>query len=132
VGDGNPNPANQTCQTNDGRNATRFLPVFPASCPLSVVLIYYFTNVFDKRHLLSVTAVGGTTLIPEVGVELSGGGSVTMYFGLVLYMDSQSLISRKFSRPKYQSTSVRAFWGGCLKDYMKDSTSVSTLYCTSQ
>jgi len=32
VGDGNPNPATQQCFTNDGRNATQFIPSFPASC----------------------------------------------------------------------------------------------------
>lgn len=34
VGDGDPDPATQECITNDGRNATRFIPGFPASCPL--------------------------------------------------------------------------------------------------
>ena len=29
VGDGDPNPATQRCFTNDGRNATRFMPNFP-------------------------------------------------------------------------------------------------------
>jgi len=109
VGDGNPNPANQTCQTNDGRNATRFLPVFPASCPLSVVLIYYFTNVFDKRHLLSVTAVGGTTLIPEVGVELSGGGfSDYVFWACLIYgftiADQSKVLPPKV--PEYFRTSI--------------------------
>ncbi|OMP88789.1 Tripeptidyl-peptidase SED2, partial [Diplodia seriata] len=44
------------CQTNDGRNATRFLPIFPATCPY-------------------VTSVGGTYGIePEVAVDFSSGG----------------------------------------------------------
>ena len=44
------------CQTNDGKNSTRFLPVFPASCPF-------------------VTSVGGTTQVaPEVAVSFSSGG----------------------------------------------------------
>lgn len=43
------------CQTNDGTNSTRFMPAFPASCPY-------------------VTAVGGTTGVPEVAVDFSGGG----------------------------------------------------------
>ncbi|OCB85378.1 tripeptidyl peptidase A [Sanghuangporus baumii] len=47
VGDGDPDPATQECITNDGRNATEFIPGFPASCPF-------------------VTAVGGTIFIPEV------------------------------------------------------------------
>lgn len=34
VGDGDPDPATQQCITNDGRNATKFIPGFPASCPL--------------------------------------------------------------------------------------------------
>ncbi|KAH9059750.1 tripeptidyl peptidase A [Lactarius vividus] len=55
VGDGNPDPATQTCFTNDGKNQTKFIPLFPASCPF-------------------VTAVGGTVHIPEVAVDFSGGG----------------------------------------------------------
>ena len=34
VGDGNPDPTTQTCVTNNGENQTRFIPTFPASCPL--------------------------------------------------------------------------------------------------
>ena len=46
----------QSCLTNDGTNSTRFLPIFPASCPF-------------------VTSVGGTTGInPEKGVYFSSGG----------------------------------------------------------
>ncbi|KAK7696298.1 hypothetical protein QCA50_000952 [Cerrena zonata] len=55
VGDGNSDPKTQSCQSNDGRNATQFLPVFPASCPY-------------------VTAVGATYHIPEVVAQFSGGG----------------------------------------------------------
>ncbi|KAI0262573.1 tripeptidyl peptidase A [Gloeopeniophorella convolvens] len=55
VGDGDPNPATQQCFTNDGKNQTKFIPGFPASCPF-------------------VTAVGGTIHIPEVAVDFSGGG----------------------------------------------------------
>ncbi|KAF2758354.1 tripeptidyl-peptidase-like protein [Pseudovirgaria hyperparasitica] len=44
------------CQTNDGKNTTRFLPIFPAACPY-------------------VTAVGGTTQVePEVAIGFSSGG----------------------------------------------------------
>ncbi|KAF2729636.1 tripeptidyl-peptidase-like protein [Polyplosphaeria fusca] len=44
------------CQTNDGKNTTRFLPIFPASCPY-------------------VTAVGGTYKInPEQAIYFSSGG----------------------------------------------------------
>lgn len=55
VGDGDANPATQQCKTNDGRNATRFIPAFPASCPY-------------------VTAVGATVSIPEKAVDFTGGG----------------------------------------------------------
>ncbi|KAF2850132.1 tripeptidyl-peptidase-like protein [Plenodomus tracheiphilus IPT5] len=44
------------CQTNDGKNTTRFLPIFPASCPF-------------------VTSVGGTYRVePEKAVYFSSGG----------------------------------------------------------
>lgn len=43
------------CQTNDGKNTTRFLPIFPAACPY-------------------VTSVGGTYRIPERAVGFSSGG----------------------------------------------------------
>ncbi|ORY14941.1 tripeptidyl-peptidase-like protein [Clohesyomyces aquaticus] len=44
------------CQTNDGKNTTRFLPIFPASCPY-------------------VTSVGGTTGVnPEKAIYFSSGG----------------------------------------------------------
>ncbi|KDQ64444.1 hypothetical protein JAAARDRAFT_28073 [Jaapia argillacea MUCL 33604] len=68
VGDGNPNPANQTCLTNDGRNLTRFIPDFPASCPF-------------------VTTVGGTIGVPETAVFFSGGG-FSNYFPRPSYQDS--------------------------------------------
>lgn len=45
-----------SCQTNDGKNTTRFNPVFPATCPF-------------------VTSVGGTNYIrPEQASSFSGGG----------------------------------------------------------
>lgn len=44
------------CQTNDGKNTTRFLPIFPAACPY-------------------VTSVGGTYKVePERAVSFSSGG----------------------------------------------------------
>jgi tripeptidyl-peptidase-1 len=44
------------CQTNDGKNTTRFLPIFPAACPY-------------------VTSVGATRYVePEVAVLFSSGG----------------------------------------------------------
>jgi tripeptidyl-peptidase-1 len=44
-----------TCQTNDGKKTTRFLPFFPASCPYT-------------------TSIGGTQGIPERAVSFSSGG----------------------------------------------------------
>ncbi|OCH92966.1 tripeptidyl peptidase A [Obba rivulosa] len=73
VGDGDPDPATQECFTNDGRNATRFIAGFPASCPF-------------------VTAVGGTTFVPEVAIFFSGGG-----------------FSNVFPRPSYQEKAVTDF-----------------------
>ncbi|KAK3297407.1 peptidase S8/S53 domain-containing protein [Chaetomium fimeti] len=44
------------CQTNDGKNTTRFLPIFPAACPY-------------------VTSVGGTRYVePEQAASFSSGG----------------------------------------------------------
>ncbi|KAI9647821.1 Tripeptidyl-peptidase sed2 [Ciborinia camelliae] len=44
------------CQTNDGKNTTRFLPIFPAACPY-------------------VTSVGATRYVePESAVSFSSGG----------------------------------------------------------
>ncbi|KAL5530094.1 hypothetical protein ACEPAF_6351 [Sanghuangporus sanghuang] len=68
VGDGDPDPATQECITNDGRNATEFIPGFPASCPF-------------------VTAVGGTIFIPEVAVDFSGGG-FSNFFARPAYQDT--------------------------------------------
>lgn len=45
VGDGDPDPATQECITNDGRNATRFIAGFPASCPL-------YATTFDLALLI--------------------------------------------------------------------------------
>lgn len=59
----------RSCQTNDGKNTTRFLPGFPASCPF-------------------VTAVGGTYRVqPERGVAFSGGG-FSDYFPRPSYQDA--------------------------------------------
>ncbi|KAJ3996969.1 peptidase S8/S53 domain-containing protein [Lentinula boryana] len=56
VGDGESDPKFQTCITNDGKNETRFLPVFP-----------------------SVTSVGGTRGVPEEAVFFSGGGFILQF-----------------------------------------------------
>ncbi|KAJ3984233.1 tripeptidyl peptidase A [Lentinula detonsa] len=60
VGDGESDPKFQTCFTNDGKNETRFLPVFPSSCPY-------------------VTSVGGTRGVPEEAVFFSGGGFIMQF-----------------------------------------------------
>ncbi|KAF8638577.1 hypothetical protein AX17_002119 [Amanita inopinata Kibby_2008] len=66
VGDGDTNPATQTCFTNDGRNITRFIPAFPAS----------------------VTSVGGTQHFPEVAVSrFFSGGGFSNYFARPPYQD---------------------------------------------
>ncbi|KAJ2917503.1 hypothetical protein MD484_g2914, partial [Candolleomyces efflorescens] len=75
VGDGNADPATQECFTNDGRNATRFIPVFPATCPY-------------------VTSVGGTQSVPEVAVSrFYSGGGFSDYFPRPVY---QEIAVRKF------------------------------------
>ncbi|KAF9498824.1 tripeptidyl peptidase A [Pleurotus eryngii] len=83
VGDGEEDPALQQCFTNDGQNATKFIPGFPASCPF-------------------VTAVGGTTSVPETGIFFSGGG-----------------FSNFFDRPSYQDTAVKEFLRGLPKGTYK-------------
>ncbi|KAG1752553.1 peptidase S8/S53 domain-containing protein [Suillus paluster] len=68
VGDGDGDPATQMCYSNDGRNVTKFLPDFPASCP-------------------HVTSVGGTINIPETAVSFSGGG-FSNYFARPPYQEA--------------------------------------------
>ncbi|KAK2466004.1 hypothetical protein APHAL10511_001645 [Amanita phalloides] len=69
VGDGNMNPSTQICHSNDGRNVTRFLPAFPASCPF-------------------VTAVGGTQHFPEEAVSrFFSGGGFSNYFARPPYQE---------------------------------------------
>ncbi|KAK7062125.1 Tripeptidyl-peptidase sed3 [Favolaschia claudopus] len=75
VGDGNSDPSTQQCDTNDRKHSRSFLPGFPASCPY-------------------VTAVGGTTGIPEVAATFSGGG-----------------FSDYFPRPAYQDQAVNSYLG---------------------
>ena len=58
------------CQTNDGRNTTRFNPIFPASCPW-------------------VTSVGGVYHVePEIAIPSSSGG-FSDYFTRPGYQDEQ-------------------------------------------
>ncbi|KAF5363393.1 hypothetical protein D9756_000248 [Leucocoprinus leucothites] len=69
VGDNDPNPETQQCFTNDGKNTTRFIPGFPATCPF-------------------VTSVGGTAFIPEVAVSrFFSGGGFSDYFARPKYQD---------------------------------------------
>ncbi|OJA15326.1 hypothetical protein AZE42_03348 [Rhizopogon vesiculosus] len=68
VGDGDSNPATQQCFSNDGRNVTKFIPAFPASCPY-------------------VTAVGGTVNVRETAANFSGGG-FSDYFDRPAYQDA--------------------------------------------
>ncbi|KAJ3261974.1 hypothetical protein HK103_003817 [Boothiomyces macroporosus] len=62
-----------TCKSNDGKNTREFLPTFPASCPY-------------------ITAVGGTTGVPETAAGLSSGG-----------------FSNYFGTPSYQSANVQSY-----------------------
>ncbi|KAK0206859.1 tripeptidyl peptidase A [Desarmillaria ectypa] len=64
---------NGECITNDGTQTKNFVPSFPASCPY-------------------VTAVGGTSGIPEQAVYFSGGG-----------------FSNYFTRPKWQDKAVKKY-----------------------
>ncbi|KAJ7937053.1 subtilisin-like protein [Mycena leptocephala] len=83
VGDGDPDPATQSCLTNDGLNRTQFIPGFPASCPF-------------------VTAVGGTILFPERAVSFSGGG-FSNYFARPLYQEAavKGFLNNKLPKGTY-------------------------------
>ncbi|PLW36506.1 hypothetical protein PCASD_06444 [Puccinia coronata f. sp. avenae] len=70
-----------TCVSNDGKNTTKFIPVFPASCPY-------------------VTAVGATQRFhPEEAVSVDGPGGFTSGGGFSDY----------FERPDYQSNQVESY-----------------------
>ncbi|KAJ7044783.1 tripeptidyl peptidase A [Mycena alexandri] len=71
VGDGDSDPATQQCYTNDGKHTRRYFLFQPFS---------------------DVTAVGGTTSIPEISASFSGGG-----------------FSDYFERPAYQRKAVSAY-----------------------
>ncbi|PPQ87241.1 hypothetical protein CVT25_004091 [Psilocybe cyanescens] len=105
VGDGIWNPGYPTtCISNDGKNTTKFLPSFPAGYVNSDALgttnaandlVCYLLGVLSNTPFISsVTAVGGTSLIPEVAVSTwySGGG-----------------FSDYFSRPSYQDDAVTEY-----------------------
>ncbi|KAJ3895618.1 peptidase S8/S53 domain-containing protein [Lentinula edodes] len=122
VGDGISDPAFQTCLTNDGKNETRFLPVFPSSCPY-------------------VTSVGGTRGIPEEAAFFSGGG-FSFYFDRPWYQDravnefletlgehTYSDLFNRYSSSAYpdvsaQGVNFRVFIGG--NPYLISGTSASS------
>lgn len=80
-----------TCLSNDGRNATQFIPIFPATCPY-------------------VTAVGATqNFNPEVAVSVDGPGGFTSGGGFSNY----------FTMPKYQSQHVGRYLSNFRSDYDK-------------
>jgi tripeptidyl-peptidase I len=97
VGDGDADPTTQTCFTNDGKNLTKFIPGFPASCPLYVFLCYFLWRLINLKP--SVTAVGATFQIDETAVSFSGGG-----------------FSNYFARPAYQEKAVTGFFKTIPKD----------------
>jgi tripeptidyl-peptidase-1 len=79
---------NGTCVSNDGRNATRFLPVFPPSCPY-------------------VTTVGGTMhFSPEVAA-FDPPNNYTRGFSNGFY--SGGGFSNYFTRPRYQKGVVDTY-----------------------
>ncbi|KAK3321801.1 peptidase-like protein [Apodospora peruviana] len=73
------------CQTNDGKNTTRFLPIFPAACPY-------------------VTSVGGTRYVePEQAVYFSSGGFSDIW-SRPLYQE--------LAVTKYLKTQLKGRWKG--------------------
>ena len=113
AGDGDASPATHVCYTNNGTNMTRFMPAFPASCPLSAHLIClthrFAADPLGAAH--SVTAVGGTTHIPEVAAYFSGGGFsdyVRYPFPSVL-VRARTRRFTQFPRPEWQNASVTKF-----------------------
>lgn len=71
-GDNGPGGAGGYCENND-QSKQQYVPSFPATCPF-------------------VTAVGGTTSIPETVATLSGGG-----------------FSNYFAQPSYQTSAVQGY-----------------------
>ncbi|KAJ7591539.1 tripeptidyl peptidase A [Mycena floridula] len=65
VGDGNADPATQTCFTNDGKNTHRFMPLFPAGCPFMTAVGDFFVleglSTRPLRQLSSSQAVVSLT-----------------------------------------------------------------------
>jgi tripeptidyl-peptidase-1 len=85
------------CLTNHGTRQKIFQPIFPATCELFLKFgRYLFTAVLGPY----VTAVGGTTGIPEVAVDFSGGG-----------------FSNYFPQPSYQSSMVNEYLSALRNTY---------------
>ncbi|KAL2204101.1 subtilisin-like protein [Sarocladium strictum] len=72
-----------SCQSNDGKKRTKFMPAFPASCPY-------------------VTSVGGTTLTSNTSAGGRSGKSVAIDFGGGGFSDV-------FDRPQWQDKAVKAY-----------------------
>lgn len=72
-----------SCQSNDGKKRTKFIPAFPASCPY-------------------VTSVGGTTLASNTSAGGRSGKSVAIDFGGGGFSDI-------FDRPQWQEKAVREY-----------------------
>jgi tripeptidyl-peptidase-1 len=79
---GNSGPG-ASCQSNDGKKTTKFIPSFPASCP-------YVTSV-GGTELESDTSAGGKSGKSKA-VDFSGGG-----------------FSEHFDRPKWQDKPVKEY-----------------------
>jgi tripeptidyl-peptidase-1 len=107
VGDRDSDPATQICKSNDGRNVTQFLPIFPSSCPY-------------------VTSVGGTVNIPETAASFSSGG-FSNYFARPLYQEAAvsaylAMLAPGTYEGLYNST------GRAFPDVAAQSENFSTIY----
>ncbi|KAK0387320.1 hypothetical protein NLU13_5633 [Sarocladium strictum] len=96
VAAGNSGPG-ASCQSNDGKKETKFLPGFPASCPY-------------------VTAVGGTQLASNTSAGGKSGKSTAADF-------SSGGFSEYFERPKWQDKTVKDYLkqhGGKFRKYYNE------------
>ena len=125
VGDGDPNPATQRCFTNDGRNATRFMPNFPPSWVFCMNCDVVQQDDLPSWWRLSFVRISTDQIfdcfIFVLASLLSGywlhswGCSVCFFFGrwiewyrrLGIISDGFIFdLSHQFSRPKYQDKAV--------------------------
>lgn len=80
------------CQTNDGKNTTRFLLVTSFSNTSGAVLTFLSRPIFPAACPY-VTSVGGTYHVePEIAISFSSGG-----------------FSDRFARPAYQDFAVKEY-----------------------